>query len=145
MQASLPRWAAVTFCLLGSVGCQGTKPGWWPGHKGPVYSQSSTTPPAAVTQQYQQPGQGQQYPQQAPTYMDQAGQAAGSQGTATSYQSGAGGYPIGSANPQDPYGMAGTQPAPGANPYEQGYGQQQHRWSGPTPNSIPQAPLPIIR
>jgi hypothetical protein len=48
----------------------------------------------------------------------------GAQGAQNNYQT-AGGYPIGNANPQDPYGMAATGTAAGANPYDHGYAQQQ--------------------
>lgn len=124
MQASLARWAVVTLSTLGAIGCQGAKPGWWPGHKGPVYSNSSTTPPAGLPQQPPYSQQGQQQPQLAPAYMDQAGYAQpGAQGAAGGYST-AGAYPIGSANPQDQYaGMGGG--ATGASPYDQAYTQQQ--------------------
>lgn len=124
MQASLARWAVVTLSTLGAIGCQGAKPGWWPGHKGPVYSNSSTTPPAGLPQQPYSQQQGQQQPQLAPAYMDQAayGQP-GAQGAQNGYST-AGGYPIGNANPQDQYaGAAGG--ANAASPYDQAYSQQQ--------------------
>jgi hypothetical protein len=119
MQASLARWAVVTSCLLGSLGCQSAKPSWWPGQK-PVYSSSSSTPPPAVQQQQQQ-----QYAQQqqAPGY-DPASYAQNGAGAAT------GGYPpnayqIGNNNPQDPYGMSGMQGAAAGNAYNHGYSQTQ--------------------
>lgn len=127
MQASLTRWAVVTFCTLGAVGCQGTKPGWWPGQKGPVYSNASSTPPAGVPQQA---------PPQQQGYMDQANNY-GQTGGAPAYQPGAGGYPIGNANPQDPYGMAGAAATPGSNPYDQAYAQQQQQATGAYPEQYP--------
>lgn len=133
MQASLARWAVVTFCTLGAVGCQGTKPGWWPGNKAPVYSQSSTTPPAGLPQQYSQ--QQQAYPQQqqqqgypqTPGYMD----AASAQGAQTGYQT-AGAYPIGNGNSQDAYASAAT----GTTPYDHGYAQQQQQAAGAYPEQF---------
>lgn len=121
MQASLARWAVVSLSTLGAIGCQGTKPGWWPGHKSPVYSNSSTTPPTGIPPQ----SYSQQQAQSAPAY-DQSGYAQpGAQGAPGNYAA-ANGYPIGNTNAQqDQYaGMGGA--ANGANPYEQQqYGQQQ--------------------
>jgi hypothetical protein len=131
MQASLARWAVVTISTLGAIGCQGAKPSWWPGQKAPVYSQSSSTPPAGLQQysqqqQYQQQQQ-QGYPQQSPAYMDQA--AYGQNGAQNGYST-AGAYPIGNGNPQDAYSTTGA-PTNGGTPYDQAYAQQQPGGSYP--------------
>lgn len=124
MQASIARWAVVTLSTLAAIGCQGTKPGWWPSRKGPVYSSSSTTPPSGLPQQGYPQQTGQQQPQLAPGYMDQAGYGqAGAQAAPNGYST-AGAYPIGNANPQDQYAASGGA-ASAANPYDQGYAQQQ--------------------
>lgn len=123
MQASLARWAVVTFCMLGSLGCQGTKPGWWPGKKSIPYSQSSSTPPAAVQQQ--------QYPTPAAGYMDQAGNQQTSQN----------GYPIGN-NQQNAYGAVA---ANGANPYDPAYAQQQQQAGGAYPDQYPNTGNPYAQ
>jgi serine/threonine-protein kinase len=103
--------------MLGSLGCQSTKPSWWPGQK-LAYSQSSPNPPQIQQQQAQQ---AQPY-QPAPSYMDQTGygQPQGTAAPPAGYPSN--GYPIGHANAQDPYGTAG-QTASGANAYPQGQPQ----------------------
>ena len=125
MQASQARWAVVAFCMLGSLGCQGTK-SWWPGQKPLAYSQSSPNPPAV--QQAQQGHQTQPY-SQAPAYTDQAsyGQTQGAAVAPAGYPTN--GYPIGNANAQDPYGMAG-QAGAGAYP---GYPQGQQQLQGAYP------------
>ena len=130
MQASLARWAVVTFCTLGSLGCQSSKPGWWPGQKTIPYSQSSSAPPAAVQQQQQQ-----QYPTPANGYIDQAN--AGQGGAANAYQQ-AGGYPIGN-NPQAGYGAAANDP----NPY--GQAQQQQPMAGAYPENYPNTANPYAQ
>lgn len=139
MQASLARWAVVTFCTLGTVGCQSTKPGWWPGQKPLAYSQSSTTPPNV-----QQPQQYAQQQQQATGYTDpnSYNQAAGA--TAQGYPTG--GYPIGSNAPaHDPYGAAAQQTAAGANAYSQGYGQTQQAAGGAYPEQYHNATNPYAQ
>lgn len=126
MQASLARWAVVTFCLLGSIGCQSAKPSWWPGQK-PVYSSSSSNPPPVAQQQQQQYSQQQQAPAYDPATYSQSGAGAATGG----YPANA--YPIGNSNPQDPYGVSGMQGAPAANAYNPGYSQTQQPSVGAYP------------
>lgn len=122
MHASLTRWAVVTFCLAGSVGCAGSRPSFWPWRK-PTYSQSSQTapqlPPYAqqsgaygdqtANSQYQQ-----QYP--APAYPPQGGTQAAPAG----YNQGAGGN---YNTAQDPYAAAGNVAANGQAGGYDAYGQ----------------------
>lgn len=106
MHASLARWAVVTCCVAGSVGCAGSRPSWWPGRR-PAYSQSSQAAPqlppyAQSSGGFTDQTSNSQYP--APSYPPQGGSPAAPAGY---NQPAANGY----NTAQDPYGQAGAMAA----------------------------------
>lgn len=132
MHASLARWAVVTFCLAGLIGCAGSRPAWWPGK--PKYSQSSQNAPQlpAYSQQggvYDNQAANSQYP--APAYPPQGA----AQAAPTGYgQAQAGGYTAA----QDPYNQAGNVAANGQAGYDQ-YGQPSGAAADPYGSANPYA------